>query len=56
LLNTHFNIAQCVEHLNRIGAKRSFLTHLTHDSEHEELQSQLGSAVTVSWDGLKLEL
>lgn len=53
---THFNITQCVEHLHRIGAKRSFLIHLTHDSEHEELQSKLGSAVTVPWDGLKLEL
>ncbi|MBN2686183.1 MAG: MBL fold metallo-hydrolase [Pontiellaceae bacterium] len=53
---THFNITQCVEHLARIGAKRSFLIHLTHDSEHETLQSKLGSAVTVPWDGLKLEL
>lgn len=53
---THFTIAQCIEQLGRIDAKRSFLTHLTHDSEHDELQARLGNAVTVPWDGMQVEL
>jgi phosphoribosyl 1,2-cyclic phosphate phosphodiesterase len=53
---THFSIPECVEMLGRIGAKRSFLTHLTHNSEHHELQERLGESVTVPWDGLKILL
>ncbi len=52
---THFNIGQCVEQLARIGARRSFITHLTHSSDHHALQARLGAAVTVPWDGLKVE-
>lgn len=53
---THFSISECVEHLGRIGAKQSFLTHLTHNSDHAALQKQLGAAVTVPWDGLEVQL
>ncbi|HEY5652843.1 MAG TPA: MBL fold metallo-hydrolase [Pontiella sp.] len=51
---THFNIEQCVEQLQHIRAKQSFITHLTHNSEHHELQQKLGNEVTVPWDGLKI--
>lgn len=53
---THYNIDQCVEMLARIGADQSYITHLTHHSEHHALQSRLGHAVTVPWDGLQLTL
>ncbi|MEE9368158.1 MAG: MBL fold metallo-hydrolase [Pontiella sp.] len=53
---THFSIDECVEHLALIGAKQSFITHLTHNSEHHILQTRLGDAVTVPWDGLQVNL
>lgn len=53
---THFSIGESVEQLERIGAKQSFVTHLTHDSEHHKLQTQLGDTVTVPWDGLQIVL
>jgi phosphoribosyl 1,2-cyclic phosphate phosphodiesterase len=53
---THFNIDQCIEHLEAIGAAQSYIIHLTHQSEHNSLQAQLGKAVTVPWDGLRVEL
>lgn len=53
---THFSIGESVEMLGKIGAKQSFITHLTHNSDHHELQAQLGEAVTVPWDGLEIEL
>jgi phosphoribosyl 1,2-cyclic phosphate phosphodiesterase len=49
---THFSIEECVEHLQRIGAKRSFLTHLTHNSDHDALQAVLPAGIEVPWDGL----
>lgn len=53
---THFNLNQSVEQLRQIGAKQAYITHLTHDSEHSELQARLGDAVTVPFDGLKIIL
>ena len=53
---THYCIRQCVEQLARIGAGQSYITHLTHNSEHHALQAQLGAAVTVPWDGLAITL
>lgn len=53
---THFNIDQCVKQLVQIGAKRSYIIHLTHSSEHHALQNRLGNAVTVPWDGLNVVL
>ncbi len=53
---THFSIDECVEQLGRIGAKQSFITHLTHHSEHHDLQARLAEAVTVPWDGLEIVL
>ena len=53
---THLSIGESVKILTRIGARQSFITHLTHNSEHHELQSRLGDGVTVPWDGLKIKL
>lgn len=52
---THFTTDECVEQLKAIGAKQSFITHLTHNWDHQELQNKLGDEVTVPWDGLTLE-
>jgi phosphoribosyl 1,2-cyclic phosphate phosphodiesterase len=49
---THFSIAECVENLQRIAAKRSFITHLTHHSDHAALQASLPAGIEVPWDGL----
>lgn len=49
---THFSIEECVEHLQRIGSRRSFLTHLTHHSDHDALQAVLPAGIEVPWDGL----
>ncbi len=53
---THFSTKECIEQLKRIGAKQSFMTHLTHNSEHHKLQIQLGEMITVPWDGLQVVL
>lgn len=53
---THFSIGESVDALSHIKAKRSFVTHLTHDSDHHTLQAELGDAVTVPWDGLEVQL
>lgn len=51
---THFSIPECIEQLRQIGAKRSYLTHLTHHSEHFALQAALPQGIDVPYDGLSL--
>jgi phosphoribosyl 1,2-cyclic phosphate phosphodiesterase len=51
---THITIEAALELLKRIGARRSYLTHLCHDLDHEETQETLPSSVFVACDGLSL--
>lgn len=51
----HFNIAGAVEVSRKIGVKRTFLTHLTHEISHAE-ESSLPEGVFFAYDGLSFEL
>jgi len=53
---THYSIDECVDMLIKIGAKRSYPTHLTHLSDHAELQQYVPEGITVPWDGLEVIL
>lgn len=52
---THLTLEQSVAALQRIGAGRSYITHMTHDLGHEETQSGLPEGIFVSYDGLVVE-
>ncbi len=49
---THLNLAGSVEALRRIGARKSYITHLCHNLEHARTQSRLPDGVHVPYDGL----
>ena len=54
---SHFTLAEALEMIQRIGAKRSYLIHMSHQLEpHESLQSKLPDGVFLSYDGLEVEL
>jgi len=52
---THHTLEEAVGLLKRIGAERSYVTHLCHDLDHEEAQECLPAGMSVSHDGLTLE-
>lgn len=53
---THFSIAQALEVADRIGAGRTFLTHLAHDVDHHAPRIELPPEVSFGYDGLVVEL
>lgn len=53
---THLSIAEAVETSRRVGAERTYLTHLTHDTAHMALEAELPDGVWPAFDGLRVTL
>lgn len=55
--HSHQLISEAIAFSRKIGAKRTYLTHLTHKiGLHEEAQRQLPEGVFFAYDGLKIEI
>lgn len=52
---THFNLEQAVEAARRIGARRTYFTHIAHDLGHAETNAELPAGVELAFDGLVCE-
>ncbi|HEX3927434.1 MAG TPA: MBL fold metallo-hydrolase [Gemmatimonadales bacterium] len=53
---THLSIDEAVETARAIGAERTYLTHLTHETGHRELLARLPAGIEPAFDGLSLEI
>jgi phosphoribosyl 1,2-cyclic phosphate phosphodiesterase len=53
---THVSLSESLALVNRIGAKRNVLIHMTHELEYHALQATLPANVVVGYDGLQLAL
>jgi len=51
---THLSIGEAVQTAKRVGADRTFLTHLTHRISHAELEAELPDGVRPAFDGLQV--
>lgn len=54
--STHLSFDQSVEYAKRIGAKRTFMIHMTHDLEHSEMERALPAGMAPAYDGLTVEI
>jgi phosphoribosyl 1,2-cyclic phosphate phosphodiesterase len=54
--STHFNIPQALELSARLGARRTLLTHLSHEVEHIRQSSTLPHGVELAFDGQRINL
>jgi len=53
---THLSIAEAVEVARTLGAERTYLTHLTHETAHADLEARLPPGVAPAYDGLTVEV
>lgn len=56
---THLRVEDTLKLLETIGAKRSYLVHLSHDLDHDGLSAELAAghpSVFVSYDGLRVRV
>lgn len=52
---THFNVEEAVATAARIGAERTYLTHLAHRIRHADLLATLPPGIEPAYDGLTVE-
>ncbi len=51
----HFSIDEAVDFAERAGAESVWLTHISHELEHEKVNAYLSSHVKLAYDGLELD-
>lgn len=49
---THLSIPEAIRVAGQVGAERTYLTHLTHESLHANLEAELPRGVSPAFDGL----
>ncbi|HSI95046.1 MAG: MBL fold metallo-hydrolase [Methylophilaceae bacterium] len=54
--HTHINLEQSLAYAARIGAASTYLIHMTHELEYNEVSQTLPSNVYMGYDGLQLEI
>jgi phosphoribosyl 1,2-cyclic phosphate phosphodiesterase len=53
---THFTIDEAIATARRIGARETWLIHLTHDIDHATVDASLPESFRLAYDGLVLEI
>ncbi len=55
--HSHFNLEEALEFANRVGAERTYFTHISHLlGFHEEVQKELPEGVFLAYDNLKITI
>ena len=53
---SHMSIEEAIGAARRIGAKQTYLIHMTHEIEHAVVDASLPEGVNLAYDNLVLEV
>ena len=48
----HFNLGQALEVIEKLEPRQAYLTHISHDFDHEVINAKLPGNVRLAYDGL----
>jgi phosphoribosyl 1,2-cyclic phosphate phosphodiesterase len=51
----HFSVDEALDVIDRLKPKQAYLTHISHELDHETVNRQLPAGVELAYDGLKFE-
>ena len=51
---SHLSLPEAIQVAAEVGAERTYLTHLTHDNFHADLESELPAGIAPAFDGLTI--
>jgi phosphoribosyl 1,2-cyclic phosphate phosphodiesterase len=53
---THMNTVEALSAASKIGAARTYFTHMTYEINHDEAQKTLPQNIFYAWDGLRVTI
>ncbi len=53
---THANIADAIAWAQKIGARNTWFTHMSHEIMHAEMEQQLPASIHLAYDGLRVPI
>ncbi len=53
---THLSVSEAVDAARKVGARQTWLTHLTHRTAHADLEKELPKGIAPAFDGLTIEV
>jgi phosphoribosyl 1,2-cyclic phosphate phosphodiesterase len=53
---SHLSLGEALQVAKEVGAERTYLTHLTHESSHASLAARLPEGVEPAYDGLQITI
>ncbi len=53
---THASVADAIAWAEKIGARSSWFTHMSHEVMHAEMDPQLPSSIRLAYDGLRIPI
>lgn len=51
----HFSIDEAIDFSRRVGARKTWLTHIAHEVEHDQANAYLPENIQLAYDGLEFE-
>ena len=51
---SHANLDQSLEFVRRLGPRRAYFTHMSHDLLHAETNRELPPHIQLAYDGLRI--
>ncbi len=51
---SHLSFGEAIAVARRVGAERTYITHLTHNDAHAELEAELPAGIAPAFDGLQV--